>query len=298
MNLAALILLALKASIFLNVFSLGFNASPQDATYLFRNPGRLARALSSMYVVMPLFAAALAFAFDLHPAVKIALVALAVSPIPPLLPKKEMRAGAESSFVIGLLVAAALLSIVFTPLAVNLLGKAFGTPARMPPAAIARLVLLTVIVPLGVGMLVRRAAPTFAERAAKPITLLATALLFASVIPILFTAWPAIEYLIGNGTVAAIAAFVLVGLAAGHLLGGPDPEDRTVQALSTASRHPGIALAIASANFPEQKLTPAAILLYLIVSAIVTIPYVAWRKRHQVGTSGGIPVHRNLSRSR
>jgi BASS family bile acid:Na+ symporter len=205
-----------------------------------------------MFVVMPLFAAALASAFDLHPAVKIALVALAVSPIPPLLPKKEMRAGAESSFAIGLLVAAALLSIVFTPLAVDLLGKAFGTPALISPAAITRLVLLTVIVPLGVGMLVRRAAPTFAERAAKPIVLAATALLVASVIPILFTAWPAIESLIGNGTLAAIAAFVLVGLAAGHLLGGPDPEDRTVQALSTASRHPGIAMAIASANFPEQ----------------------------------------------
>src|SRR5262249_8233410 len=110
MNLATLIPLALKASIFLNVFSLGLNASPQDATALFRNPGRLARALLPMYVVMPLFAAALASAFDLYPAVKIALIALAVAPIPPLLPRREINAGGESPFAIGLLVAAALLS--------------------------------------------------------------------------------------------------------------------------------------------------------------------------------------------
>ncbi len=290
MNTAALIMLALKASVFINVFALGLNASPRDATWLFRNPKQLAKALSSMFVVMPLFAAALASVFDLHPAVKIALIALSVAPIPPLLPKKAMKVAGESSYVIGLLVAAALLSIVFTPIAVDLFGRASGTPARISPFAIARLVLLTVIVPLGTGMLVRRLAPAFAERVAKPIALLATVLLFASVIPILFTTWPAIESLVGNGTVMAIAAFVLVGLAAGHLLGGPDPEDRAVQALSTASRHPGIALAIASANFPEQKLTLAAILLYLIVSAIISIPYLDWRKRRHVGNVGGAPA--------
>lgn len=101
-----------------------------------------------------------------------------------------------------------------------------------------------------------------------------------------------------NGTLAAIVAFVLVGLVAGHLLGGPAPEDRTVQALSTASRHPGVAMAIASANFPQQKLTPAAILLYLIVCAIVTIPYLTWRKRRHAGMTGGMPARHNLSRSR
>lgn len=298
MNLAALILLAVKASIFLNVFSLGLNAGMRDATYLLRRPSRLARALLPMFVVMPLFAAVIASAFDLHPAVKIALIALAVAPIPPLLPKKEMKAGGEPSFVIGLLVAMALLSILFTPLAVDLLGKAFGTPARIRPAVIARLVLFTVIVPLGAGMLFRRAAPTLAARAAKPITSLATASLIAGLLPILFTAEPAVESLMRNGTLAAIVAFVLVGLVAGHLLGGPAPEDRTVQALSTASRHPGVAMAIASANFPQQKLTPAAILLYLIVCAIVTIPYLTWRKRRHAGMTGGMPARHNLSRSR
>src|SRR5882672_4433014 len=246
MNTVALIPLVLKTSVFLNVFALGLNAGPRDATCLFRNPGRLARSLLSMFVVMPLFASALASTFDLHPAVKIALVALAVAPIPPLLPKRLMKAGGESSYAIGLLVAAALFSIVFTPLAVDLLGKALGAPARMPPARIAWLVLLTVIFPLGAGVLVHRLAPTFAGRAAKPIALAATALLVAGAIPILLIVWPAIESLIGNGTLGAISAFILTGLAAGHLLGGPTPEDHSVQALSTAFRHPGIAMAIAS----------------------------------------------------
>lgn len=200
-----------------------------------------------------------------------------------------VKAGGASSYALGLLVAAAVLSIVFTPLAVELLGMAFGVPAGMPAAAIARLVLLTVLVPLAAGLLAGHVAPAFGGQAAKPITQAATAMLVASALPILITAWPAIESLIGNGTLLAIAAFVLVGLAVGYLLGGPDPEDRTVLALSTASRHPGIALAIAGASFPEQKLAPAAILLYLVVSAVVSLPYLAWSKRRRARPVGGTP---------
>jgi BASS family bile acid:Na+ symporter len=88
--------------------------------------------------------------------------------------------------------------------------------------------------------------------------------------------------LVGNGTLLAMVLLVLVGLAAGHLLGGPDPEDRTVLALSTATRHPAIAIAIAHANFPDQKLAPAAVLLYVVVSVIAGMPYLKWAKRRHV----------------
>jgi BASS family bile acid:Na+ symporter len=245
-----------RVSIGLIVFSLALNASAQDALYLFRSPGQLVRSLLAMNVIMPLFAAALAAAFDLNPAVKIALVTLAVSPVPPVLPKKQLKAGGRASYAVGLLVAAALLAIVFVPVAVELLERAFSIPMQMSPAAIAQLVFITVLAPLAVGIMVRRVVPRMAERMAQPISLVATVLLVVSVLPIVFTAWPAMVSLVGNGTIVAIVAFSLVGLAAGHLLGGLDPDDRAVLALATASRHPGVALAIASANFPGKSSCP------------------------------------------
>ena len=51
-----LILFGLVASALLNLFSIGLKASLQDATYLFRRPGELVRALLAMNVLMPLFA--------------------------------------------------------------------------------------------------------------------------------------------------------------------------------------------------------------------------------------------------
>ena len=85
--------------------------------------------------------------------------------------------------------------------------------------------------------------------------------------------------LIGDGTLLAFAVFILVGLLVGHLLGGPDPDSRVVLALSTACRHPALALAIAGANFPSERRVLAAILLYLVLNALLTIPYVKWQRK-------------------
>jgi bile acid:Na+ symporter, BASS family len=272
----------LTTSTVLTVFGLTLYASLDDVMYLFRHPAELARSLLSMNIIMPLFAAAIAAALDLHPAVKIALITLAVSPVPPLFWQKAVKAAGRVSYAIGLPVAAALLAIIFVPVAVELLGRAFGRPAHVSPVTVAQVVSSTVPVPLAAGVAVRHFAPTLAERITKPVYLVAAALLLAGAILTVFAAWSAIISLIGNGTIIAIAAFVIAGLGTGHLLGGPDPENRTVLALSTASRHPGIALTIANANFPNQRFVPAAVLLYVIINAVVSLPYWTRRQRHHV----------------
>ncbi len=290
-HLATLMLLGLKTGVVLTVFVLGLSASPQDATYLFHRPRQLLKSLLAMNVVMPLFTAAVVAIFELHPDVELALIALAVSPIPPMLPKKTLKTRVDMSYPIGLLVAAAVFGIVFVPLAVNLLGgRALGVPMQMSPMAVARVVAITVLAPLAGGLIVRRITPAFAMRIAKPISRMASVLLIISLLPILFTAMPAMVSLIGNGTLAAVVAFVAVGLAVGHILGGPEPAGRTVLALTTASRHPGVAAAIATSNFPQQKLVLPAILLYLLVNAIMSIPYLVWRRRKHTKMANAVDV--------
>src|SRR5262245_11362737 len=140
MDLAALVGLALRASICLVVFSLGLGHTREDALYLFRRPGQLVRSLIAMNVIMPLVAAGLAAPFGLHPAVQVTLVALGVSPVPPILPKKELTAGGRASYAVSLLVTAALLAIVLVPLSLKLLGILFAVEANMPTGIVARIV--------------------------------------------------------------------------------------------------------------------------------------------------------------
>lgn len=279
MDLSTLLPLMIKASILLTVLGIGMNASWSDALYVFRNPGLLLRSLLSMSVAMPLVAAGLVVAFDLPPTVQVALVALAVSPVPPILPKKELNAGGHASYAIGLLVAIAILSIVTVPVVVSWFVRAFDRSGGIAPIAVAKIVLVTILAPLAVGIGLHRWLPALAEKAARPIALLGTLLLVASALPLAFAFWPAIAALFGNGTVLIVAAMAVIGLVIGHILGGPRPHDRTVLALSTTSRHPAVALAVAVAGGADSRSNLAAILLYLIVATLVSIPYVVWRKR-------------------
>lgn len=279
MDLATLIPIALRSSIFLLVFALGLGANFDEALSLLRRPAQLLRSLVAMNVVMPVFAVLLAATFDLHYIVKVALIALAVSPVPPILPKKQLKAGGSAHYTVGLLFSAALLTIVSLPLSVEIVGRVFDKPTHVSPATVALIVSITVIAPLAAGILVRHLAPRVAERIAAPVSLFATVALFVGVLPIVFAAWPAAVSLVGNGTLAAITVFIVAGLAAGHFLGGPDPNDRVVLALATATRHPGVAMAVAHAVAPGNKLVLGAVLWYLIVGLIVSAAYLAWRRR-------------------
>jgi len=281
MNLQTLIPLLLKASVFLSVFAIGLSSGANDARYLFRRPRELMRALLAMNILMPALAIAMALWLDLAPELKIALVLLAVSPIPPLLPGKMTKAGSSGSYALGLLIAISLLSIIFVPLAMKIIARIFDLPLGMSLVSVASLVFVTVLLPVGLGMLARRALPALASRLAEPIKKIAGIALLACVVVIVIAGARVLGVVANSGALVAIAAFVVFGLVAGHVLGGPASENRAALALSSATRHPGVAIAIAQANFPEQKLATAAILLYLLVCAVVTIPYLAWNKRRQ-----------------
>lgn len=274
MTLAQVIQLTMKGSVILSVFALGLEASFNDVTGLIRKPQQLLKALIPIYIVMPLVAGILILLFsNIHPAAKIALFALSVSPIPPLLPKKQLKVGATESYVIGLLVAVSLLAVAVVPLLIELFEMAFQRPAGLSPVIVAKIVLTVVLMPLAVGIAIHYALPKIAEKVSRPLASVAFAFLVLGGLLILSKALPDIVSLMGNGTIIAIIIFVLIGLATGHYFGGPDPDDRTALALSTVSRHPGLALAIANVNFPDQKLSLAAIILYLLVNMVVTIPY-------------------------
>jgi bile acid:Na+ symporter, BASS family len=279
MDAARLTQLAVTTSVLLLVFALGLGATVEQATYVVRRPAKFVRALLAMYVVVPAFVAFLAWTFNLHGAVEIALIAAAVSPVPPVLPSKQLKMGGRANYVYGLLIAMSMVAIVTVPAAIELLGWLFGREAHINATEVARLVGLTVFAPVVAGLAVRHFAPALAERVAPWMSRIGSVFLIAGLLPILIAVLPPAWSLVGNGTILAIVAAITVALAAGHWLGGPDPGDRQSLAIASAMRHPGVALAIARLNFSDDRLVPAAILLFLLVGAVATSAYGALTRR-------------------
>jgi BASS family bile acid:Na+ symporter len=281
MDLKQLIVLALQVSVVCTVIGFGLKTTLHDLLYLFRRPGLLARSLLAMFVVMPVVAVLLAVLFDFHPTVERVLIFLAMSPVPPLLPQKETKAGADEHNALALMAILALLSIAVIPLEILILQSVVGRPLEMASGAVVRVVLISTLLPLAAGMLVRSFMPGLAAWIEKPLALIPMVLLPLAIVVLLVATGPAILALIGDGTVIiAIVVFLAVGFAVGHVLGRPNPNNSVVLGLSTACRHPAIALTIAAANFPEERFE-AVILLYLILGAIAALPYLAWHRRRQ-----------------
>ena len=278
MDLKHLIMLVLQISILATVFTFGLRATIEDVLHLLRRPGLLGRSLLAMFVIMPLLVVVLVRGFTFTPTVEIELLALAIAPIPPLLPRREAKAGGENAYGIALMATIGLLSIVLVPLAVAILGAFFDRAIAMPFSTVAGIVGKSIAAPLVAGMVVRALLPTVADRIVGPLAMVATVLLVAAALALVGGNLSAIWTEVGSGNVLALAIFVIVGLTAGHLLGGPDPNSRIVLALSTACRHPAIAFAIASSNFPEHRFG-GAILLYMLLGLILGFPYVLWMRR-------------------
>ena len=140
----------------------------------------------------------------------------------------------------------------------------------------------------------RHFRPARAGELAHFIGMLGTITLLAALLPLLVVAWQALLVLIGNGGLFVMALFVAAGLAAGHTLGAPNQGDRTALALATASRHPGLAIAIARNNFPDYlTLVAGAVITYLLLSQLFFIPYRRWRRKASDGSVDvtTVPAH-------
>lgn len=288
MTLATLIPLLLKGSLFIAVFAVGLTATLRDATLLFRQPGQLVRMVLSMNVVMFAVAIGASFAFDLDPVTKLALVTLSVSPVMPLFTGKASKAGIQSHYSIGVLVAASVLAIALVPLSIEICERVFDTSAVMPAAAVLKLVATSVLAPLAAGMLVRRLVPA-TSRFARITGIVAMGTLLLAFVPVMVKAWPSIVSLIRNGSVVPLVVFVVIGLAAGQLIGGPTEEERSVLAVAGACRHPGLAVAIAQANFPDAKLVFPAMILYALILSLVLAPYSKWSAKRLAAMPERVP---------
>ena len=289
MDPAMVIRIAIVISVMLIVVALGLRCALADAAYLLEKPSLLVRSLVAMNVIMPLLALWLVSSFDLKTPVKVALVALAISPLPPFLPGKRLKLTSRG-YIYGIVVAAAVCSVVLVPATASLLSAHFHTK-HVSAVKVLLVVVVTVLAPLSIGLFIQRIRPTQAPALAAVLSRVGTALLLVACVPVLVMEWPTIRSLVGDGTLVAAIVLSSLGLLVGHVLGGPDPENRTVLALATASRHPGVALVAAiSASVQAPRLVTAAVLLAFVVSMVVSAPYAAWRKRVHAAQGHSEPI--------
>ncbi|WP_395398075.1 Na+-dependent transporter [Novosphingobium sp. BL-8A] len=268
-----LIPLLLTGSLALLVVAAGIASSRGDFAYVLGRPALLGRAVLAI-VVIPVIAAVTAIAlFPIEHPARAAIFLMAISPVPPLMPGKALKFGGNAGYVYGLQAAGAVLALLFVPTLGAVGARFYEVSAQFPVGVVARNILVGLVVPLAIGLVLGRLVLHKVSPALpRIITIVADIMLVLAFLPLLVELFPGMMALIGNGTVIAMAFVVLIALAGGHLLGGPELANRSTLAFSAAMRHPGIALALAGANHANMAVT-AAVLLFLLVGLLVLVPY-------------------------
>ncbi|WOD37039.1 DUF202 domain-containing protein [Nodosilinea sp. E11] len=268
-------------TIFILMLTLGVQTAPSSLTTLWQQPGLLGRSLLATLVLFPIGAAVIGYLVlsggQNVGRVAVGLGVLAAAPGAPLLSRRAAMAGSNPDVAISLQVTLALLAIVTTPLTLLVLSFLFAPiDASTDYLAIAKQVFLAQVLPLGLGLAIRRFSGEQAANIGQLLstvasTLFAVLLVFAlgiSVVVLPTIAW--------RGLVA-IPLIVVFGLACGHSLGGPEMGARSAIATGTIARNAGMALFLLAANGAGNAIP--TVIAYVVIGALTALPYNIWAKR-------------------
>lgn len=279
MDPTTLLKLVLLLGVVLMVVSIGARVQLDEPLLLLRRPTLTLRSLLAMYVLYPALVLLLVWLLPLRQGVGAVLLGFAVSPVLPPWAKKGTALGARADYVIGLELLSTAVSLLVVPLMIAIAERLFGVSTSLDPRAMVMVLLATVVLPLGLGIGLSCLFPRSSPRLGAVADRLGSVVLLLGAVVLLGVHGPKMLAVVGEGTVLIILVVIVFGLLFGELLGGSDRGIRSALGSATVSRHPAIALLLASGAFPQQQATViGTVLIYLLASIVLPILLMRWPK--------------------
>jgi BASS family bile acid:Na+ symporter len=200
----------------------------------------------------------------------------------PFLIKLTRTAGQDVALGAAVMVLLLVLTVAYVP---------FALPALLPGAsvgawAVARPLLVQMLLPIALGMLVARLFPGFARAASPWVARLANVALYAVVVATLVGYSPNMREIVGTGAIFAGLGVVLGGF--GYLAGLGKSHLEDVGALGTAQRNTAAGLIVATQNFGDPNVLVILTLVNTldIVMLLAIARFLSWSKLPIVVTLG------------
>lgn len=252
------------------MIAVGLSVPLADLAIVARNWRLLIRAAISNYGCVPAVTIALLLLMDPHPFVAAGFLILAVCPGAPFGPPLTSLAKGDTPVAVGLMVFLAGSSAAVAPIALRSLLPLVSTHDTPPIDAgkIAITLLVTQMLPLGLGIAVRFKWPTAAAKLQPTANRVSKILNLLTVTLILATEFHSLAEIRPRGFFGMVALLV-ASWTMGWLLGGPTPGIRKALAVTTSLRNFGVGLVIATSAFAGTP-TATAIVAYGLISLLGT----------------------------
>jgi BASS family bile acid:Na+ symporter len=255
------------------MFDVGLSATEHGFHVLERNKALTARAVLTSAFLVPAIAVVLIELFRLQSLDAIGLFLISVAAGPPVVPLAISAAKGDVSFGIGLSHLLAVVTIFTAPALTNLaapLSHHLADAAHVDVVETVVTLILVELIPISIGMRIRRKNPPLAERLRRELLAVIYALIAAGLV---FVVGKEIGHIKLIG-VRGIVAGVLSGAASallGFWMGGPHLSTRKTLALSSQARNIGLALALTSSAFPQRADLVAAVASFWLIRTLLNV---------------------------
>lgn len=265
--------------------AIGLGVTITDVLAVARDWRLVAKAALANYVCVPAAVVALLLLFRADPYVATGFMIAALCPGAPYGPPFTALAKGNVPTSVGLMVllagSSALLApsllTVLLPVTLGLLPPlpADARPLRVDAFQVVTTLLLSQLLPLGVGLSLRHWWPALADKLRKPASVLSTVLNLATLGAVLSVQFATLIDIPVRGYVGMLA-FVTAGVATGWLLGGSGAGNRTAMAMATSVRNVGVSLVIATGSFGGTPAVTAATAFALFQTVLMALVALGW----------------------
>ncbi len=268
--------LAIIVFVVTSMLDMGLSLTVGQIVDPLRNRRLVALALAANFVLVPLAALLIRALIPLREGHAIGLLLLATAAGAPFLPKLTQIAKGNIALSVGLMGLLMVVTVIFVPLVLPLLLPGVS----VNPVDIARSLVVLMLIPLGIGLLVRARNPGPAGRLRPVFTKLSSAALLVLFVAMLFVHWRKILSAFGSSAIVAALLFVAASLAVGYLLAGRAAGARTVMTLGTTQRNISAALLVAGQNFADPDVIVMVLTAdLLMLSVLISLAAVLGRRQ-------------------
>jgi len=232
-----------------SLFGAGLGLAFKEILTPLKNMKMVVLALIINFLLIPLLAIGISILFNADPSLNAGLIIIACAAGAPFLPKLVVLAKGNEAYSIGIMVLLMAGTVIFLPFALPLIIPGLS----VNPWAIAKPLIFLMLLPLGLGLLLKSLKASLAI-AAKPFVMKISSIsLVLMGISALFLDYSVFVNAWGTGVYATTAWLSVGALSLGYLFGGSGQEGKLVMMLASGSRNIAAALIIAVSNFPDQR---------------------------------------------
>lgn len=227
------------------MLNVGLTQKPAAIAGHLKNRSFIVKMLLANFIFAPLLMIAALYFAPFDPALKAGLLIFSLGAGAPLLIKLTQTADHDVALGAAVMMLLTVVTVIYMPIVLPLVLSGISVDA----AAVARSLLLQLLLPIGVGMLAVQFMPGVASKVQPWVGKLGNLALYALIVITLVGYYPNLMQIVGTGAFLVGLAFVAAAFGLGYFAGKGKDHLEDIGGLGTAQRNTAAGVIIALENF-------------------------------------------------